>query len=101
MKIIDSEEKEIIEAFEAGKLKRVAGVKREIRRHAQYAAATFKKDSRINIRIPSKDLRALQKHALNEGLPYQTLISSILHKFAEGQLTSSPSRPTRHRRAGG
>lgn len=61
MKRLDAEEKEIVAAFEAGGLTRVAGVKSEIKRHKQYAAATFKKDSRINIRIPSKDLRALQK----------------------------------------
>lgn len=101
MKRLDPEEKEIIEAFEAGMLKRVAGAKKEIKRHRQYAAATLRKDSRINIRISSNDLRALQKHALNEGLPYQTLISSVLHKFAEGRLTSGPNRPTRLRRAGG
>lgn len=86
MKKLEAEELEIVEAFESGKLKRVANVKGEMKRHRSYAAATFKKDSRINIRISSKDLRALQKRALSEGLPYQTLIASVLHKFAEGRL---------------
>lgn len=85
MKKLDTEELEIVEAFESGKLKRVANLRGEIKRHKAYAAATFKKDSRINIRISSKDLRTLQKRALSEGLPYQTLIASVLHKFAEGQ----------------
>lgn len=86
MKKLDAEELEIAEAFESGRLKRAANPKGEIKRHRAYAAATFKKDSRINIRISSKDLRALQKRALSEGLPYQTLIASVLHKFAEGRL---------------
>lgn len=84
---LDSEEKEILEAFESGKLKRAKNKKKEIERHRAIAEATFRKDSRINIRISSKDLRALQKRALAEGIPYQTLIASVLHKFVEGQLS--------------
>jgi predicted DNA binding CopG/RHH family protein len=48
--------------------------------------ATFKKDRRLNIRLSSKDLEAIQKRALAEGLPYQTLIASLLHKYASGCL---------------
>ncbi len=48
--------------------------------------AMFKKDARINIRISSKDLRGLQKKALAEGIPYQPLVASILHKYVEGRL---------------
>ena len=58
----------------------------KINRHREAAAATFSKDSRINIRISSKDLLALQKRALGEGLPYQTLIAGVLHKYVEGRL---------------
>jgi predicted DNA binding CopG/RHH family protein len=58
----------------------------EIKRHQAMAEATFKKDARINIRLSSRDLRALQVRALQEGMPYQTLVSSVLHKFVEGQL---------------
>lgn len=64
---------------------------KEIARHKRHAAATFKKDARINIRISSKDLRELQKLALSEGLPYQTLISGVLHKYAERRLTARSS----------
>ena len=53
---------------------------------ARYAKATFRKDRRLNIRLSSKDLEAIQKRALEEGLPYQTLISSLLHKYAAGRL---------------
>lgn len=84
---LDEEEQEILHAFEEGSLKRVGDLKRELAAHRKVAEATFKKDSRINIRISSKDLRALQKRALAEGIPYQTLVSSVLHKFAEGRLT--------------
>lgn len=86
MKKLDAEEQEILDAFESGKLKRVAGAKAELKQHRDYATATFQKDSRINIRISSKDLRSLQKRALQEGLPYQTLIASLLHKYVEGRL---------------
>ena len=55
-------------------------------RYARYAEATFRKDRRLNIRLSSKDLEAIKKRALEEGLPYQTLISSLLHKYASGQL---------------
>ena len=51
-----------------------------------YAKATFRKDRRLNIRLSRKDLEAIQKRTLAEGLPYQTLISSLLHKYASGRL---------------
>ena len=86
MNQLDFEEAEILEAFESGKLKRVENRAKELERHREIAAATFKKDSRINIRISSKDLRALQKRALQEGMPYQTFVASVLHKFVEGRL---------------
>jgi predicted DNA binding CopG/RHH family protein len=104
---LDSEEKEILQAFDKGLLKRLSSRSGALIQHRKVAEATFKKDSRINIRLSSKDLRALQKRALSEGIPYQTLVSSVLHKFAEGQLaervTSPPqpaSLPPRQRRQG-
>lgn len=83
---LDQEEMEILDAFDAGRLKRVENMDQEIKRHQAMAEATFKKDARINIRLSSRDLRALQVRALQEGMPYQTLVSSVLHKFVEGQL---------------
>ena len=83
---LDSEEKEILEAFEKGKLRRSKNVAKEIKRHKAVAEATFRKDARINIRLSSRDLRSLQTRALKEGMPYQTLVSSVLHKFVDGQL---------------
>ncbi len=86
MSKLDKEEREILEAFESGNLKTVKNVKEQIKKHQAIAEATFKKDARINIRLSSRDLRSLQARALKEGVPYQTLVSSVLHKFVDGQL---------------
>ena len=64
----------------------------------QAAQATVKKDKRINIRLSSRDLEALQRRALEEGIPYQTLVSSVLHKYVSGSLqdivTNKLNKPT-------
>ena len=86
MNKLDQEESEILEAFESGKVERVKDSSDIQKRHQKYAEAMFKKDARINIRLTSKDLRGLQKKALAEGIPYQTLVASILHKYVEGRL---------------
>jgi predicted DNA binding CopG/RHH family protein len=85
MSKLDQEEQEILGAFESNKVKRAKGAAQTQRRHQEYAAAMFRKDARINIRLPSKDLRGLQKRALAEGIPYQTLVASVLHKYVEGR----------------
>lgn len=86
MNKLNQEEREILESFESGKLKRSKGAAKIQKRHQEYAAAMFKKDARINVRLSSRDLRRLQKKALAEGIPYQTLVASILHKYVEGRL---------------
>lgn len=83
----DNGERDLLESFENGEWTSVAERDQEISRYRKYAAATFRKDRRINIRISSKDLEALQKRALREGIPYQTLVSSILHKYVSGHLS--------------
>jgi predicted DNA binding CopG/RHH family protein len=77
---LDANEREILESVERGEWRSASGVKRHRSRYAGYARATFRKDRRLNIRISSKDLEAIQTRALEEGLPYQTLIASLLHK---------------------
>lgn len=86
MSKLNREEQEILTAYESGATRAVSSAKAELVRHQKIAESTFKKDARINIRIASRDLRALQKRALAEGIPYQTLISSVLHKYAEGRI---------------
>ena len=95
MSKLDREEKQILEAFESGKLKRSKDVETDFERHKTYAEASFKKDARINIRLSSKDLRALQTRALQAGIPYQTLVSSVLHKYVDGQLTETAANNAR------
>ena len=75
---MDGDEKELLDSVERGEWTAAKGGKRERARYSRYAKATFRKDRRLNIRLSSKDLEAIQKRALAEGLPYQTLISSLL-----------------------
>jgi predicted DNA binding CopG/RHH family protein len=79
------EENEILEAYERGELESV--LTPDMRKaHVTAARRTFKKDKRVNIRMSHKDLELLQERALREGIPYQTLMSSVLHKFVNGGL---------------
>jgi len=83
---LDADEKELLESVERGEWKSGKGGTRARARYFRYAKATYRKDRRLNIRLSSKDLEAIQKRALAEGLPYQTLIASLLHKYACGRL---------------
>jgi len=82
---LSKEEQQILDAFEAGEFKSILTSKRKKMLQAA-AEETFKKDKRINIRISSRDLESLQRRALEEGIPYQTLVSSVLHKYVSGGL---------------
>ncbi len=86
---LNREETEILGSVESGEWRTVEHKDREVARYQEYARATFKKDRRINLRISTKDLEALQKRALMEGVPYQTLIASVLHKYVSGRLRES------------
>lgn len=87
---LDKEEKVILESFERGEWKQVKNLKAEIKKHQEYARKTIKKDKRVNIRISSKDLEEIQALAVENGVPYQTLMSSILHKYVHGALIDKP-----------
>lgn len=82
---LDKSEKELLAAYEGGEFKSVLTPARKklIKRTAEHA---FNKDKRINIRITGRDLVAIQRRALEEGIPYQTLVSSVLHKYVSGGL---------------
>ncbi len=88
---MSKEEKSILESVEKDEWKSVRGVKGKIKKYQEYAKATFRKDKRVNIRISEKDLVGIQKKAVEEGLPYQTLISSVIHKFVSGRLIEKKS----------
>ncbi|MDY7031085.1 MAG: antitoxin [Thermodesulfobacteriota bacterium] len=83
---LSKDEKELLDSVERGEWKTIPNFEKEAKRYQEYAKATFRKDRRVNIRISEKDLVNIQKRALQEGLPYQTLMSSVLHKFITGQL---------------
>ena len=82
---LTKEEKEIRASVERGEWGATAK-KSELRKYQEAARQMMKKDSRLNIRISSQDLKSLQKRAMQEGLPYQTFVSSLLHKYVMGRL---------------
>ena len=86
MKKLDKEEKELLTAFEKGKLKSTSPSRAKLAKFKAAASATFIKDRRINIRLSTPDLMDIQARALEEGIPYQTFIASVLHKYASGRL---------------
>jgi len=85
------EEKNILESYERGEWRPVKKPQDEIRKLRVYAQRTLQKDKRINIRMSSKDLDQVQVIAVQEGIPYQTLISSIIHKYVSGFLIEKKS----------
>jgi len=87
-------EGDILGSFEKREWRSVPDLKDEIERYAASAAATLSKDKRINIRLSSRDLEDIQMRAAEEGMPYQTLIASVLHKYASGRLSDTSSCPT-------
>ena len=100
---IDAYEQEVLSAFDHGQLKSVAS-KAELAKFKAAARATGIKDRRVNIRLSSGDLTDIQVKALEEGVPYQTLIASVPHKYVTGRLAeprnSEPaSQPATKRRA--
>ncbi len=89
--ILDEEEKKILTSYEKGEWKSVDDTKKEIERLKDHAKKTLQKDQRINIRMSSKDLGQIKVIAAQEGIPYQTLISSIIHKYVAGLLKDKRS----------
>lgn len=83
---LDRDEAELLASYEEAEWRSIED--REVRatEYAEYARATLRKDQRVNIRITRRDLEGIQKRALVEGIPYQTLIASVLHKYVSGRL---------------
>ncbi len=86
-KYIDKEERDIIEAYKRGEYVRVPNAKALKAAMKKAAGNYLKKEARINIRLSEADLEGLKQKAAEEGLPYQTLIASVLHKFVSGRLS--------------
>ena len=86
----DAEEREILESFERGQLSSRPDAKAEME-HAQRAARrTFNKTKRVNLRVTERDFELAHLKAREEGIPYQTLLSSVIHKYLSGRLTEKP-----------
>ena len=83
---LDKEEKAILDAYEKGRIKTRTPSKKEINDIATRAANTFRKDKRITLRLYAHDYQGIQKKALELGIPYQTLISGLIHSYVEGDL---------------
>ena len=83
---LDKEEQKILDAIENGEWERVRPKKAELEHYAKIAKDTLRKDQRMNIRISKSDLNRIKAKAAEEGIPYQTLVTSILHKYVSGNL---------------
>jgi predicted DNA binding CopG/RHH family protein len=82
----DKEEKDILDALEKGTMKLSTPSKKEIESIKAAARNTLKKDRRITIRLYDHDFIGIQKKAMEMGIPYQTLISGIIHRYIEGDI---------------
>ena len=85
---LDKDEQELQNSIESGQWKPVKNFPAEIKKYAEYAKNTLKKDKRISIRMSKQDFIGIQTKAIDEGIPYQTLITSITHKYIIGKLVS-------------
>ena len=81
---LNTEEKELLDSYENDEW---VSISEDVNKYKTAAKNTFKKNKRVNIRISEVDLELLQERALIEGLPYQTLMSSVLHKYVTGRLS--------------
>ena len=84
----------ILRSFEKSEWKPVKNLEKETTRYSEAAVETLLNNRRVNIRISAIDLEGLQAKAAAEGLPYQTLMASVLHKYVSGRLVDRPARPT-------
>ncbi|MBI2918745.1 MAG: hypothetical protein HYY01_12250 [Chloroflexi bacterium] len=94
MEKLDRYEQGILSAYDKGELVSARPTKGYLDALREAARGTFAKDRRVNIRLSSADLMDIQARAHEEGVPYQTLIASVLHKYVSGRLRETRSRLT-------
>ena len=87
---IDREEKDLLRTYELDEWQPVADRDAEIDRYRRYARATFEKEERVNIAVSGNDLEALQRQAVEQGIPCEALMSNVIHRYASGRLIESP-----------
>ncbi len=83
---LDKEEKELLEELERGEWVSAHSSSNDLKQYEVAAMNTLKKNKRVNIRISERDLSSIQKIAIEEGIPYQTLIASVLHKYVNKKI---------------
>lgn len=83
---LNKNEEKLLKDFESKRLKSVRNVKKEASRYKGYARQTLHKPKNINIRISTRDLQKIKAKAIDKGIPYQTLVSSILHQYSDGKV---------------
>lgn len=83
---LDKEEKKLIDSIEKGEWRSISELQKEIEKSKEIAKKTLRKDQRMNIRISKKDLDSLKVKAIEEGIPYQTLVSRLIHKYLSGSI---------------
>ncbi len=93
---LSKEEADIARSYELGEWKPVKNRSAEIRRYQAYARETLRKRRRVNIRISPQDLAGVQRKALAEGIPYPTLLASIIHKFVTGKFVEKGNTGTKY-----
>lgn len=94
----DKEEKKIVRALEKGEFRRIPNFEKEVKLYQEYARATLDKRRNINIRVSERDLLKLKSQAAEKGLPYQTLVTSVLHQYSTGSLLEREQKASSARR---
>ncbi len=87
---LNKEEAKISRSYGSGEWKPIKNRKAETRRYQSYVRDALQKSSRVNIRISPQDLEGMQQRAIDEGIPYQTLMASIIHKYVAGRFVERP-----------
>lgn len=94
-KPLDDEEMKLMESIEQDEWQSISNLEKEKRKAIDAAKNTVRKDKRINLRLSQKDYYQIQVKAIEEGMPYQTLISSIVHKYLNASLIPTTSKKNR------
>ena len=92
-KYLDKEEQELMKSLETGAWKPVKNLGNWKTLLSKTATNTLAKDQRMNIRLTQNDLNGIKQKAMEEGLPYQTLVASIIHKYVTGRFIDNPNLP--------
>lgn len=83
---LDNYEKKLLKDYDTRKIKSNPNLQREIKRLQAYARATLDKNKNVNLRISEKDLLKIKARAAEKGIPYQTLLASLIHQYSSGQI---------------